>query len=65
MPRKQRLLSKADISLFQKKTPTGFQSGFLLVEVAGQSIHIFRCGLDYAFIRQVSDAGRIIRLRES
>ena len=39
----------------------------LLVEVAGQWIHIFRCGLDYAFIRSLkicierSDAGRVIR----
>jgi hypothetical protein len=45
--------------------------GFLLVEVAGQLIHIFRYGLDYAFIQSLklyiewSDAGRIIRLRES
>ena len=42
----------------------------LLVEVAGQLIHIFRYGLDYAFIRSLvyyeqPDAGRIIRLRES
>ncbi len=33
----------------------------LLVEAAGQPIHLFRDGLDYAFILPGQDAERVIR----
>jgi len=36
-----------------------------LVEAAGQLVHAFRHGLDYAFIPVARDAERVIRLRES
>lgn len=35
----------------------------VMVEAAGQLIHLFRDGLDYAFILQTQDAGRVIRDR--
>lgn len=40
-------------SHYTKKTLTETGQGFLLVEVAGQLIHIFRYGLDYAFIQSL------------
>jgi hypothetical protein len=41
-------------SHYTKTKPlTGTGQGFLLVEVAGQLIHIFRYGLDYAFIQSL------------
>ena len=40
-----------------------FTRGFKLVEAAGQRFHIFRSGLDYAFIPRLTwDAGHLIRL---
>ena len=46
-----------------RKTPLDRSSGVLMVEAAGQLIHLFRDGLDYAFILQTQDAGRVIRDR--
>ena len=34
----------------QKKTPSACADGVEMVEAAGQLIHLFRDGLDYAFI---------------
>lgn len=35
------------------------------MEAAGQLIHLFRGGLDYAFILVAQDAGRVIQLKTS
>ena len=56
-----------------KKTPRGgafsaafqeFETPFLMVEAAGQFIHIFRHGLDYSFIclslEEIDSGGRIV-----
>jgi hypothetical protein len=51
---------------FAVRTPRGSRTRSVrepgMVEAAGQCIHIFRCGLDYAFIRHIRpDAERVIR----